>query len=128
MDLLDSFSHDTLIYFLRIAVIILAYLVLRPLIEATFQRVMTPREPMYQSRTKETRQKSLADELLVESDIEELEENHDIHDHRNSTSKAEWGGTMRKRQKARFMEAWEQEQARLAEEEELRELEDILED
>ena len=79
------------------------------------------------NRIKETRQKSLADELLVESDIEDLEENRDIHDHRNSTSKAEWGGTIRKRQKARFMEAWEQEQVRLAEEEELRELEDILE-
>ena len=77
-----------------------------------------------QTAKEKPRQKSLAEELLVDSDEAEdaLDEDDNIPD------RHEWGGTLRRRQKARFMEVWEEEQARLAEEEELRELEDILED
>lgn len=128
MDLLNSFPRDTVLYFLRIAIIILAYIVLRPLIEACFRRFMPRQETEYELETeKENRQKRLADELLFGSEDEELEDILLTGDHRHSTSKDEWGGILRKRQKAKFMETWEKEQARLAEEEELRELNDILE-
>ena len=132
-DLADLFfgSCDALLYFLRIAILICGYIVVRPVIEACFRRFMAPPEEMLgegkegtqkKQKHKETpRQKSLAEELLVDSD--------DAEDELNDTpSSHEWGGTLRKRQKARFKEVWEEEQARLAEEEELRELEDILED
>ena len=132
-DLADLFfgSCDALLYFLRIAILICGYIVVRPVIEACFRRFMAPPEEMLgegkeetqkKQKQKETpRQKSLAEELLVDSD--------DAEDELNDTpSSHEWGGTLRKRQKARFKEVWEEEQARLAEEEELRELEDILED
>ena len=130
--ILDSISRDTLLYFLRIAILICGYIVVRPLIEACFRRVMTPQETVDKlEKKKKQRQKSLADELLVDSAEEDADQDNDesnSHDHRSSTSKGEWGGTLRKRQKAKFMEAWEEEQARLAEEDELRELVDILED
>jgi len=119
-DLGDLLSRDALLYFLRIAILILGYIVIRPLIEACFRRAMTPQEPVDELGKKQNiRQQSLADELLVDSE-DELGD--------DDSGKAEWGGTLRKRQKAKFMEAWEDEQARLAEEEELRELEDLLED
>ena len=76
-----------------------------------------------QTAKEKPRQKSLADELLVDSD-----EAEDAPDEDDTPDRLEWGGTLRRRQKARVMEVWEEEQARLAEEEELRELEDILED
>ena len=126
---LESISHDTLHYFLRIAILICGYIVVRPLIEACFRRFMTPQDAVDKLGTKTPRQKSLADELLVDSaeeDADQVDE-ESIHD-TNSRDKAEWGGSLRKQQKAKFMEAWEEEEARLAEEEELRELDDILED
>lgn len=132
-DLADLFlgSRDTLLYFLRIAILICGYIVVRPVIEACFRRFMAPPEAVLvegkerrqktQKREETPRQKSLAEELLVHSDDAE----HELND---TPSSHEWGGTLRKRQKARFMEVWEEEQARLAEEEELRELADILEE
>jgi hypothetical protein len=129
LDFTDLFSRDALLYFLRIAILICGYVVIRPLIEACFRRVMTSQETVDKREKKlmqkqKPRQKSLADELLVDSD--EAENAPDDDD--DTSDRQEWGGTLRRRQKARFMEVWEEEQARLAEEEELRELEDILED
>jgi hypothetical protein len=129
LDFTDLFSRDALLYFLRIAILICGYVVIRPLIEACFRRVMTSQETVDKREKKmmqkqKPRQKSLADELLVDSD--EAENAPDEDD--DTSDRQEWGGTLRRRQKARFMEVWEEEQARLAEEEELRELEDILED
>ena len=133
LDFTDLFSRDALLYFLRIAILICGYVVIRPLIEACFRRVMTSQETVdkreknkkkKQTAKEKPRQKSLAEELLVDSD--EAEDASDEDD--NIPDRHEWGGTLRRRQKASFMEVWEEEQARLAEEEELRELEDILED
>lgn len=131
LDFTDLFSRDALLYFLRIAILICGYVVIRPLIEACFRRVMTSQETVdkreknkkKQRQKQKPRQKSLAEELLVDSDEAENASDED-----DTPDRHEWGGTLRRRQKARFMEVWEEEQARLAEEEELRELEDILED
>ena len=134
LDFTDLISRDALLYFLRIAILICGYIVVRPLIEACFRRVMTSQETVderenanhkkqKQTQKPKPRQKSLAEELLVDSD-----EAEDMPDDEDTSDRHEWGGTLRRRQKARFMEVWEEEQARLAEEEELRELEDILED
>lgn len=133
LDISDLFSRDNLLHFLRIAVLIYGYIVVRPFIEACFRRFMTSQETADKREKKKQKssQKSLAEELLVDSEDAEYESDGPPgtrQEPKNSTSKGEWGGTIRKRQKAKFMEAWEEEQARLAEEEELRELEDILED
>jgi hypothetical protein len=125
LDLLSA-ARDPLLYFLRIAILICGYIVVRPVIEACFRKFMAPANQSPNKKQKQNKserlpgQKSLADELLLDSD--------DASDNVDTSNTAEWGGALRRRRKARFMEVWEEEQARLAEEEELRELEDILED
>src|SRR5271154_3240000 len=124
---------------LRLIVLTGGYILLRPLIELCFRRLFatqseTQPQPAHPQKPKSLG-KCLADENITgdyaPTDNEDSKDNADIHVEPAPEVGWSWGDTTRRKQQAqrqKFMEYWEAEQARRAEEEDLADIEDLLED